>query len=172
MLKAMTRLPLAPALALLILSGCSRPDTAANPSADTPESKNEKAMEVVKLMHADDVMLQYVATLLPQMVDLQKKAHPEITDEFWNEFSKSFDTLVKGRSGEIVLRLAPIYAGHYTEAELDTIIAFYKSSAGQKVVQEGQSVLQEGMKASQDWSNEIAQAAATQATETLRPKSP
>jgi hypothetical protein len=177
MLRAITRLSVAPAMILLMLIGCSKPETSIAASApasvsSSPEAKTAKGLELVKLTGAGDAVMQYVGSMLPQMIDIQKKSHPEITDQFWDEFTKSFQAQLQSRSGEILEKLAPVYAAHYSDAEMDQIIAFYKSDAGQKAVHDGAAMMQDSLKIGQDWSDQIAQAAATQATANLRPQSP
>ena len=176
MLRAITRLSVAPALILSMLSGCSKPENSANNTpasvSSSPEAKAAKGLELVKLTGAGDTMVQYVGSMLPQMIDIQKKAHPEINDQFWTEFSDMFQSLLQTRSGEIMEKLGPVYTAHYSDAELDQIIAFYKSEAGQKVVHDGAAMMQDNLKIGQEWSDQIAQAAAAQATANLRPKSP
>ena len=46
--------------------------------------------------------------------------------------------------------MIPIYQKHLTKGDLDAVIAFYSSSAGQRLLKEQPSMMAEGMKAGQD----------------------
>jgi hypothetical protein len=51
---------------------------------------------------------------------------------------------------EMVDAMIPIYQRHLTKADLDAIIAFYSSPAGQRLLKEQPGMMAEGMKAGQD----------------------
>jgi uncharacterized protein len=46
--------------------------------------------------------------------------------------------------------LIPIYQRHLTETDIDSVIVFYSSPAGQKLLKEQPAMMAEGMKAGQD----------------------
>lgn len=51
---------------------------------------------------------------------------------------------------EMVDAVIPIYQRHLTKTDLDSIVAFYSSLAGQKLLKETPAMMAEGMKAGQD----------------------
>jgi len=51
---------------------------------------------------------------------------------------------------EMVDAMIPIYQRHLTKADLDSVIAFYSSPAGQKLLKEQPAMTAEAMKAGQD----------------------
>ncbi|MDA4746736.1 DUF2059 domain-containing protein, partial [Enterobacter hormaechei] len=53
--------------------------------------------------------------------------------------------------------LIPIYSKYYTEKELDDIIAFYKTSTGQKVIKTMPDMTKESMQAGQVWGMKLGQ---------------
>jgi hypothetical protein len=52
--------------------------------------------------------------------------------------------------GEIMDAMVPIYQKHLTKSDLDAVIAFYSSPAGQKLLKEQPAMMAEGMQAGQD----------------------
>lgn len=51
---------------------------------------------------------------------------------------------------EMVDAMVPIYQRHLTKTDLEAVITFYKSSAGQKILKEQPAMMAEGMQAGQD----------------------
>jgi hypothetical protein len=51
---------------------------------------------------------------------------------------------------EMVAAIVPIYQKHLTKSDLEAVIIFYKSPAGQKILKEQPAMMAEGMQAGQD----------------------
>jgi hypothetical protein len=51
---------------------------------------------------------------------------------------------------EMIDALIPIYQRHLTETDIDSVIVFYSSPAGQKLLKKQPAMMAEGMKAGQD----------------------
>ncbi len=49
---------------------------------------------------------------------------------------------------------APIYREHFTQADVDGLVAFYRSPVGQKAVEHTPAILEAGMAAGQRWAQE------------------
>jgi hypothetical protein len=164
MLKTMLRLSVAPVGVLLLLLGCSR--------AGENDPMTAKALEILQLTGAADAMTRATDAMMPIMVDSERKAHPELTDAFWDEFSKQFRDLEKAKTDDINKKLAQLYSQHFSEAEMDQLIAFYKTPAGAKLIKETPILMQESLKVGQGWGQEIANEAASGAREAMDKKTP
>jgi hypothetical protein len=53
--------------------------------------------------------------------------------------------------------VAKLYAAKFTEAELKTILAFYKSPAGKKVIEEEPQIFQESIRALDPWQQKMSE---------------
>ncbi len=88
------------------------------------------------------IMQQAYASFLQQNPDLQKPLVEAIT-AIRGDFEK--------RQPEIVALMATAYASHFTEAELNELLNFYRSPTGKKLVTELPKVLEESFAATRAW---------------------
>ncbi len=107
--------------------------------AQTPEEK--AARELMIVSKSADMGIQ----MIDQLIEMQKQQHPSVGDEVWSSIRSEFN------SDELINILVPIYVKNFTLAEMNEIIAFYKSPIGQKVIDKMPAVMQEAMLAGQQW---------------------
>ena len=60
------------------------------------------------------------------------------------------------------------YATHFTEPELKDILAFYKSPAGKKLLDEQPKIVDASMKFAQDWANKLSDEVVAKMREELK----
>jgi hypothetical protein len=63
----------------------------------------------------------------------------------------------KRAATELANNLAKIYASRFTEAELKSVLAFYKSAAGKKVVDQEPRAFEEFVNYMKDWQDKFAE---------------
>lgn len=113
---------------------------AQNPIKDK-EGKKEKAMKVLKISGSAQT---YVEALLEGI----KQAPITYEDkELYSKFATS---------DGIIDYFIPVYMEKYTEEELDAMIDFYSSPAGQSIVRKSLPVVIELRKASMQWTMQIS----------------
>jgi uncharacterized protein len=88
------------------------------------------------------------------MVPAQRAAMPQVPAAFWDAF------LAHARRdlGQLVDSLVPVYAAHFTRAELDQLVTFYESPIGRRLSQVQPLIVQESMQAGQRWGAKIGTA--------------
>ena len=81
------------------------------------------------------------------MVPAQRAANPQIPAAFWTAF------LARARRGlpQLVDSLVPVYASHFSQAELDQLVRFYESPIGKHLSEVQPLILQESMQVGQTW---------------------
>lgn len=81
------------------------------------------------------------------MVPAQRAANPQIPGAFWDAF------LARARRSlnQLVDSLVPIYASHFSQAELDQLVRFYESPLGTHLSEVQPLILQESMQVGQNW---------------------
>ena len=81
------------------------------------------------------------------MVPAQRAANPQIPSAFWDAF------LARARRDlpQLVDSLVPVYASHFSQAELDQLVRFYESPLGKHLSEVQPLVLQESMQVGQNW---------------------
>jgi hypothetical protein len=111
-----------------------------NPTREK-ESKNEKALKVLKLSGAAQT---YVEALLE---GIKQAPIPFEDKELYSRFATS---------DSIMDYFIPVYLEKYSEEELDAMIAFYSSTAGQSIVRKSLPVVMDLRKASMQWGMQIS----------------
>jgi uncharacterized protein len=115
----------------------------------------EQVLQFLDLMHAKDRMLQ----MLDGMKAVQKKgaeegfknAVPDATAAQLAKVDAVVDEAMRDLPvDEIFDAMIPIYQNHLTSADLDAVVAFYRSPAGQKLLKEQPAMMAESMQAGQD----------------------
>ncbi len=129
--------------------------TAAPAYADD-QSRLREARKVVQLSHSAD----QVRALLPLM---DQQLRPVLLGESGNnakavdQFMAKMDQRISQNVDSFVDLAAQVYAREFTDDDLDALIAFYQSPAGQHLVDK-QVVIASGMMAvGQQWGAQIAQ---------------
>jgi len=103
------------------------------------------------------IELTHVAANMTQGMDLmaqnQRQANPQIPAAFWDAFLKKAHEGVPA----LVDSLVPIYARHFSQAELDQLAVFYATPLGQRLVIEQQGIAAESLEMGRKWGAAIGQ---------------
>ena len=116
---------------------------------DTPATK-EDVQKYFEVMHLHDMMLQMVDAMakpMHQMVhDQYVKDKDKLPDGFEEQMNKMMDDMFKDMPwDEMIQAMVPAYQKHMTKGDLDAIVAFYSSPAGQKLLREMPAITAESM---------------------------
>jgi hypothetical protein len=77
-----------------------------------------------------------------------KKRHPDLSDAELARRDRESEDLIKNfPMDEMLNDMIPIYQRHFTKSDIDALIAFYSSPAGQKFLHETPAVTAETMRA-------------------------
>ncbi|WP_073245220.1 DUF2059 domain-containing protein [Flavobacterium flevense] len=128
---------------LLILSFCVL-SLSANAQST---SKTEKINQLMELMGSGKMAIQ----MMNQMMESFKSSYSKVNDTFWEDFKKEI------KAEDITNMIIPIYDKHYTESDIDQLIAFYNSPIGKKMIATMPQVMQESMVAGQAWGKQISE---------------
>jgi hypothetical protein len=124
------------------------PDAAAAPAADPHLAK---AIEFMTVSGARELAAQRIDTMFPLIIQLAKAQSKEKDASFWSDFESAVGSELKSSAGELMTAEARIYASHFTDADLDGMIAFYKSDVGRKYLAERPKIVQESTVAGAAW---------------------
>jgi uncharacterized protein len=131
------------------------PALAQQSPADTPATK-EDIQRYLDVMHSRemihklmDMMSQQVRQMLHQQVEQQMKASPgKFPPDFQARMDRMMDDTLKGIPvDELFDVMIPVYQQHLTKADIDAIVAFYSTPAGQKLVREMPAMTQDALQA-------------------------
>ena len=160
------RLPLAVCLLAATLSFAQAPAPASAPSADGPQK--EQILKLIDLLRVRNQMKEVMGQLRDQvhagaLQNLRARA-ANPTPEQIAAVNQSVDEQVdemerKYPLSQMIEDIIPIYQRHLTKSDLDSMIAFYSSPIGQKILNEMPAMLQETMQVASSHMQPIVEAA-------------
>ncbi len=126
---------------LLILSLCVL-SLSANAQST---SKIQKINQLLELTGSGKMAIQ----MMDQIMGSFKTTHSKTSEDFLKEFKKEV------KAEDLTNMIIPIYDKHYTESDIDQLIAFYNSPIGKKMISTMPQVIQESMVVGQTWGKQI-----------------
>lgn len=87
-----------------------------------------------------------------QMATMMQQQLPCVPASYWQGF------IDEAGARELTERMVPIYQRHFSQADIQGLLKFYRSPLGRKVVAEMPATMAEGMQLGQQWGRERAQA--------------
>jgi uncharacterized protein len=113
------------------------------------------AKELIAVTGATTLFSPLIAGVVEQAKVLFLQQDPSLSKDL-NEISAQIRTDLTPRFSELSDEVARLYATNFSEQELKDILTFYKSPAGQKLLQEQPKVVDASMKFAQDWANKLS----------------
>jgi len=118
-------------------------------AADAPATK-EDVERYLQAIHSHDMMLNMVDAMskpMHQMVhDQFMKDKDSLPPDFESRMSKMIDEMMKGMPfDEMIQAMVPAYQKHFTKGDIDSLVAFYSSPTGQKILREMPAITGEAM---------------------------
>jgi len=141
---------------------------AVSKAQDATTSTIAKARQLVEITGALTNALNVMTALLPAQIETQRKAHPEIPMEFWDEFSKDFNDEAQADLEQLEEPVASLYASRFSEQEIDTLLAFYRSDVGIKSVREQPGIAKDSFSIGQEWGKLVGERAGRRAAQSLQ----
>ncbi|MGA2509568.1 MAG: DUF2059 domain-containing protein [Candidatus Acidiferrales bacterium] len=153
----MKRLPWVLALCIVWATTCvaqqapaAAPSTAAS-AADQPAT-NADIERYYDAMHIRDLMkstMDAVSKQMRQMMHDQLQKTPNLPPDAEEQMNKMYDKMMqKMPIDDLLQAMEPVYAKHFTKGDVDSMIAFYASPTGKKMLAEMPAITQEAMQAS------------------------
>jgi uncharacterized protein len=130
-------------VALLLATG------AGSVGAATAKPPSEAQVRQLMEVFGVDRMLGQMNT---QMATMMQQQVPCVPASYWQGF------IDKDGIRELTGRMVPIYQRHFSAADIDGLLKFYRSPLGKKVITAMPATMAEGMQLGQSWGRERAQA--------------
>ncbi len=124
-------------------------------AAAVEPAKHAAIEELLEMTGTAALGKQAAQQMLPNMWKLVKKANPQISDDMVSvmeeELFRAFDeTLPKFIAGTVA-----IYDRYFTMAEINELVAFYKTELGRKTINIMPQLLGETMSFGQQWGRDV-----------------
>ena len=129
-------------IALLLALALAAP-LSAQKNAAPDAAKTAVIRRLLELTQSAQLSLRAMEVMVPA----QRAANPQIPAAFWDAF------LARARRDvhQLVDSLVPIYAAHFTQAELEELVRFYQSPMGRRLTQMQPLITQESIEVGQRW---------------------
>ncbi len=134
---------------LLAVSMCAAQTTV---SIAPDAASQEDVKKLFDVMASREQMSQMMQKVFTQMRSLSreqvKKRHPDVSEAELARMDRESEDLIKNFPlDEMLSDMVPIYQRHFTKSDIDAMVAFYGSAAGQKFLHEMPAVTAETMRA-------------------------
>ena len=135
-------------LMVLLISFCGVVAAQQTPG-DTPASK-EDVQRYLNVMHSKEMMAHMVDAMakpMHQMLhDEYMKDKDKLPPDFEERTQKMIDEYMKSFPwDEILDSMVPVYQKHFTKNDVDTLVEFYSTPTGQKLIKELPQITAEAM---------------------------
>jgi hypothetical protein len=126
----------------------------ANAQQPTPAAL-ASAKELITITGATALFSPLIAGVVEQAKLLYLQQNPALAKDL-NEISTRMRNDLQPRFAELIDEVARLYAANFTEQELKDVLAFYKTTAGKKLLTEQPKIVDSSMKFAQDWANTLS----------------
>jgi hypothetical protein len=116
-------------------------------AAEEVSREEALARELLAVTGGGEMGLQ----MMEQMIQSLAAGQPGMSQEFSERFLAEVDPT------ELDELLVPVYVKHLTAAEMEATLEFYRSPAGQSILQKMPLVMAESVRLGQQWGMEVAQ---------------
>jgi hypothetical protein len=139
------RLTRAPVLALLGTLAWVTPGFGQQSTVDP--AKRALIQQLLTLTKAPELMVTSMEAGLPA----QRAAMPQVPKEFWDEF------MARARQDipRFIEMVMPIWDAHFSKAQLEELVAFYRSPLGRHLASVQPAITQQSMQAGQRWGEQL-----------------
>jgi hypothetical protein len=144
------RLRSLPFACVLALSMCAGAQTTVSVVPDAVSK--EDVQKLFDVMASREQMRQMMQQVFAQMRSLNReqvrKRRPDVSEEELARIDRESEEVIKNFPLDAMLSdMIPIYQHHFAKSDIDALIAFYSSPAGQKFLHEMPAVTSETMRA-------------------------
>jgi hypothetical protein len=124
----------------------------AQDAAATAPASKEDVERYLQTMHSHDMMQNMIVAMakpMHQMLhDQFLKQKDKLPADFETRMNKMMDEMMKDMPfDEMMQAMVPSYQKHLTKGDVDSLVAFYSSPTGQKVLRELPAIMGEAMEA-------------------------
>jgi len=113
------------------------------------------AKELINVTGANTIFNPLIAGVVEQAKVLYLQQDPALAKDL-NDIASKLRADLAPRFTEINDEVARLYTTEFTEQELKDILAFYKSPAGQKLLEQQPKVVDNSMRFAQNWANKLS----------------
>jgi len=127
----------------------SESESTARPAAISPNDPEQKIADIKKLL-ATTRAIEIGLQTMGDMIENFRQNLPDVPDSFWLEFADRIKT------EDLWEMMIPIYDKYLSHEDILTLLEFYQSPIGQKLVSVQPEIIRESTLAGRAWGEKIA----------------
>jgi len=132
------------------------------------EAKQDKIRALLKLTNANATATKTSDALADQMLASLQNNNPSVPPTAWLVMQQELDEAFNASVPQLVEAMVPLYDRHFTESELDDLMAFYSTPTGRKTLVAVPALMQESMAVGQKMAPQITEKAVQKAMIRIR----
>jgi hypothetical protein len=162
-LHALQRAARPPLLAVALAAFAS----AAHAQHKPPAAAMATANELIKVTGATNLFAPLITGVIEQAKIPFLQQNPALTKDL-NEIAIKLRKDLAPRFSELTNEVATLYATRFSEPELKTSLAFYRSPTGKKLLAQQPQIIDASMKFAQEWANKLSDQVVAKMREELK----
>src|SRR5215468_4639816 len=123
--------------------------------AEESSAQRAKVVQFMEITGAKNLGDQVMQAMVQQLGAEAERAHPNVPKRVHELVREVAIEVLKEHSDELFSKTVVLYEKHFTEAEVDELIAFYRSPTGRKTIEVMPALLQEVVAVSQAWGRSL-----------------
>jgi uncharacterized protein len=139
-------------LVVLVLGFLSATTCIAQQAASDQPASKEDVERYLDAMHTRELMkstMEAVSKQIRQIMHEELQKTPNLPPDAEAQMNQMYDKMMKTMpADELLDSMIPVYQKHFTKGDIDSLVAFYATPTGKKMVAELPAITQEAMQAS------------------------
>ncbi len=108
-------------------------------------SQDTQKTEAIRTLLRANKAGELGAQMMTQMIETFRTTVPDVPQEFWDQLQLELNP------DELTDLIVPIYDRHFTQEDINQLIAFHESPIGKKFVELTPTIFKESQEAGQKW---------------------
>ena len=125
------------------------------PSAASAQDNRAQIRELMRVTGSAQLGLQFANAVSQDMARQLRQARPDIPERAIAVVNQEVAKLFEERIDGLLEAVVPIYEKHFTPAEINDLLAFYRTPAGRKAISVMPAVMNESIAAGQNWGRSL-----------------
>jgi len=122
----------------------------AQTSDDNSPAAKEDVQRYLEVVHSHDMMKKMAAAMTKSMHQLMHEQYLKHKDDLPADYESKMnammdDMLANMPWDEMMQSMAPVYQKHFTKGDINSLIVFYSSPTGEKILREMPAIMSEAM---------------------------
>jgi hypothetical protein len=111
--------------------------------------------ELMRVTGSAELGVQFAKAVSTEMARHLRESRPDIPGRAVAVVNQEVLKLFEERIDELLERIVPVYEKHFSAAEIDALLAFYRTPAGRKAIAVMPAVMSESVAAGQAWGRSL-----------------